>query len=484
MVTQILILIGGILLGSKSKFCVDIMAFNSKVTGSCNLCSVRFPDGDRVRFLVDCGMYQEVDTKGMNSTMEFKPETIDFVLVTHNHVDHIGRLPLLVKNGFSNPIYATNETANYLMRLALTDTLSVLTESAKVQGIQALYREEHVDKVLSLLKPVDFMTEIRPHKKIRVLFMRNGHTVGSAMILVQFVCHGCDGINLLFTGDYNNKNVFFDVPPLRKWITQLPITVIQESTYGTTDTQIDDVRFDDKISQVAQEGKNIVLLAYSFGRTQEVLYRLKRLQEQGKLSVDIPIYLDGKLGTKYTTVYPSLDIKEEMKDFLPENFVFPIGKDERMDVIQSKSQKIIVTSSGNGSYGPAQLYLPQFLPRNDTFIAYTGYTPVGTVGAAMKDAKTGSMVKTGGVVVTKQAEVEYFTEFSGHAKADALIEFLKQFEKLKLVLVNHGEPETKLEYAGRVEKEINVESVGVLDRDYFFRIDSNGLIRSIPAKLT
>lgn len=468
-------------MGSKTMFFADIMAFSSGVTGSNILCNVRFPNLTSCKFLVDCGMFQEKSSNELNKTFEFGPEYIKFVLITHSHVDHIGKLPLLVKKGYNGPIYASNEVANYLMKPALADCQSVMATDAKIRGVAPFYSENDVDKVLSLVEGKAPFEEWSPYPGIKVTFFPNAHMPGAVIILVRATFEGYDPINILFTGDYNDKNTFFSARKLPDKVLGLPITVIEESTYGTTNSSECEPRFDDKIAEVANQKRSILLLAYSFGRTQDILYRLKCLQYKRILPSNIPIYLDGKLGITYTKIYPKLDICDRMRDFLPENFQF-MNKGEREGIVNSPSPKIIVTSSGTGSFGPAQFYLPYFLPQKDAYIAFTGYTPEGTLGRKLQETEDGKTIKAGGVLVTKRAEVDYFTEFSAHAKADILLNFLRDFTELKMVLVNHGEPDTKFAFAEQVKNEINPKKVGILDREYLFRIDAYGFVKSFPTK--
>ena len=126
--------------------------------------------------------------------------------------------------------------------------------------------------------------------------------------------------------------------------------------------------------------------------------------------------------------------------------------------------------------------MPHFLAKEKAYVAFTGYTPEGTVGRKLQTTEYGKEIKVGGELVTKKAEVDYFTEFSAHAKADVLLDFLREFTDLKMVLVNHGEPETKLAFAERVKDEIHPKKVGILDRDYLFRVDAYGLVKSFPTK--
>ncbi len=469
-------------MGKYSRFYVDIMAMHDEVTGSCILVIVKFPDGRTLRFVVDCGLFQEREYDELNSVLPFNAENVDFCLVTHVHVDHIGRLPYMVKNGFFGSIFAT-ETTCKLLPLALNDSFKVLNSISKRKNVRCLYSDQDVDHTLNLLKPCKYNETIQVNENVKVTFLNNGHLVGAALILVQLSCYGYQDINLLFTGDYNNKNMFFEVNPIPKWISELPLTIIQESTYGNMNSNEIHKSFKKNIKKYTNNGGTAVILVFSLGRAQEILYELKCMQRDGELDVQIPIYFDGKLAIKYTDLYikDGLDIKEEMRDFLPQNLIF-VNKASRSEVLEDTNKKIVVTSSGMGSYGPAQRYIPEYISRENVLIQFTGYTAEGTLGSRLKEAEVGKMVEVGGLVAKKTADVEYTTEYSAHAKADEMIEFLKQFKNLKLVLVNHGESQTKNIFAERIANEVNTKRVGLLGRRYFFRVDPYGLVKTLSTK--
>ena len=469
-------------MGKKERFYVDIMATHPGVTGSCNLMNAKFPNGESLKFIVDCGLFQERKYDVYNQDFPFKAENIAFVLVTHTHIDHIGRLPLLEKNGFYKEIYATEDTCK-LMPLALHDSHKVLASSAKQKNQKCLYSETDVERVLSSLKPCSYRQTITPAEHIRVTFFKNGHLIGAAIILVQISYPGYDDINLLFTGDYHDKNLFFDVAPfLPKWVSKLPLTIISESTYGYMDsTEIEKCFRNNVLRQIGENGM-VIVPVISLGRAQEVLYEVKCMQEEGKLK-NIPIYLDGKLAIHYTGMFGNgmLAVKEKMKNFLPENLTI-VDKNIRNRIIWDWSPKILITSSGMGSYGPAHQYIQEYITREKALIHFTCYTAEGTLGRRLKDAQNGETIEIGGIVLKKRAKVEYTTEFSKHAKADEIIMFLKQFLNVKLILLNHGEEDTKRIFANRVIEEINPKKIGVLSREYFFRVNSNGLIKTLSSK--
>ncbi len=469
-------------MGAKERFYVDVMAVHPEVTGSCNLVIVKYPDGTDTRFIVDCGLFQEREYSKYNDVFPFTEENIEFCLVTHNHVDHIGRLPLLVKNGFKGKIYASFATTCFAGP-ALSDSYGVLRDVAKRNHTRDLYSETDVDKAKKQFYACDFEETVYANERIRFTLFKNGHLLGAAIILVQISYPGCEDINLLFTGDYNNKNMFFDVPSLPDWVINLPLIVVQESTYGTMNSTDIEKCFENNIIRCMDNGGTAVCMVFSLGRSQEILYVLKNMQEEGRLSQEIPIYFDGKLAHRYTKLYleEDLGIEEEMKNFLPENLIF-VDKASRPSVVEGTEQKIIVTTSGMGTYGPAQIYIPEYITRNNCLLQFTGYTTEGTLGSRLKNTEIGEVVNIGSIIRKKRANVAYTTEFSAHAKADEMIEFLKQFNQLKLVLVNHGEVGVKAEFAKRIVEEIDPKCVAVLDRSYFYRINPYGLIRTMSTK--
>ena len=468
-------------MGKKERFYVDVMAMHPEVTGSCNLVIIKLPDRDTLRIVVDCGLFQEKAYDELNETLPFKPEAVDFCFVTHNHIDHTGRLPFMVKQGYFNKIYATSDTCR-LLPLALDDSLKVLQSTAKRKNKRCIYKELDVSNTMRLLQPCEYNETIQLNEYIKATFFVNGHLLGAAVILLQISYPGLEDINLLFTGDYNSKNKFFDVPLLPEWVLELPLTIVQESTYGTTDTSDIKECFKENILNALSQGGTVVAPVFSLGRSQEILYELKLMQEDGSLDTSIPIYLDGKLALRYTELYltSDLNIKDEMREFLPENTTF-VNDSLREQVLRGKKKKIILTTSGMGSHGPAQVYIPEYVTRKKALIHFTGYTAEGTLGRKLQKGEQGEIIEVGGVMAKKLAKVEYTSEYSSHAKADEMLDFLKKFKNLRLVLVNHGNIGVKETFAERILNETDSKKVGLLGRDYFFRINHYGLVKTLAS---
>ena len=490
-VTQVnkkLFMTGGDVMGnSKIPFYVNLMALHPEVTGSCILGTVKLPYEEKTyHFAIDCGLFQEDEYREYNYEINsFNPEKLDFVLVTHNHVDHVGRLPMLIRKGYRGPIYCTEVTKS-ILNLALFDTLRIIKGTAKKFHTKLMYDEEDVANTIGQTMGVHYDVNVQINEHIKFTFLSNGHLLGSAMILLQISYPGEQDINILFTGDYNNKNMFFDVSALPKWVRKLPITVVQECTYGYMKTKEIVPVFNKNVIDAIENNNSVLLLAFSLGRSQEVLYTLKQMQDNGTLPTYIPIYFDGKLAHKYTKIYmdDELEVELKCKEFLPQNLEWVTDKEMRnvlLELLRNKQdQMIVVTSSGMGSYGPAQVYIPKFIVEDDALIHFTGYTAEGTLGRRLKEAEYGETVTVGGQILVKKAKVEYTSEFSAHAKADELIDFLKKFSNLRSVLLNHGRAEVITQFGKEVIAENICEKVYRLSRDYYFKITNHGVIKTAP----
>lgn len=466
------------------RLCVDVMSVQKQVTGSCMPIIVHLPDGGKVRFILDCGIFQEPDYLEENKVLPFNPENFEFAVLTHNHADHFGRLPYLVKKGFEGQIHCTKGTS-ILLPPALRDTLKIEKDRAKRTNSKALYSEREVDKTLVQITPHNFKERFKVSQYINLTFFKNGHLPGAAIVLVEIWYPGYESINLLFTGDYKDTNDFFDVPDLPERVLELPITVVQECTYGTTITSIPkESQFEKNLIEVLSNKGTALTLALSQGRTQEVLLRIKQMQEQGKLDVNIPIYSDGSLSRTYTNMWLNADIgvRECMRDFIPRNFNF-VDNGIRRSIMQSNGPKVIVTSSGMGSHGPAQEYLPYFLDKKNALIQFTSYLAEGTAGRQLKDSDPELPVKLfGRIFPARQANIQFSTEFSSHAKQDKLLQFLQKFKNLQTVILNHGSYECQYVYGKLLLSELPNTNICVLG-EYLFRIDSEkGLTKTIPTK--
>lgn len=451
----------------RKRLTVDFSAKHSGVSGSCIPITVNHPDGN-IRFLVDFGNYMGVEEKKCKEEktsrnydlLDFNPGNFDFVILTHCHADHNGRLPVLYKKqekdkyqrkrkeSYSGKIFTTVDTS-YMLPISMQDNEKIVRINAKHKGIKPLYTSKEVDQVLSNVVPYEFGETFYPipnRTDVKVTFFKNGHLVGAAITLVQITCRGKEeGINILFTGDYKGDNIFFDVPELPDELKRMPLYIVCESTYGASDsTQVEQV-FNNNIERwLYEDKKTILILSLSLERFPTITHTLKTMQSSF-LDRSIPIYGDGGLAIKYNNLYKyKLGIKQSMKDFLPDNFTY-VCDEERKGIISSPEKKIIVATSGMGSFGPAQEYIPHLIERTDVGIHYTSYLGQDTTGYRMVNSESEVLISS--VFKRKIAEVQTTSEFSKHAKRNELLEFLAQFQNIRGIFINHGEPDVQFQFA-------------------------------------
>ena len=469
-------------MSSRENFFAFVTALSPEVTGNCIPVGVHYPDGRKDNFLVDCGLFQERDYNDLNKMdFPFESSNIEFVLITHNHADHIGKLPILCKYGFSNKIYATKVTTK-LMPIALGDSYRIMKDEAKWKKEPPFYDEEDIKHVIENLEPCEIGEQVDINENIKVTFFDNGHIPGAAMILVQISYPGEEDINLFFTGDYKPYNFLKSIQTIPEWVYELPINVVIESTYGDTETSEIRYNFEEDVELIVEEGKNLFIPVLAQGRAQDVLYLLKQMQENGKISEEIPIYLDGDLAHLYTMMYKSgnLDIDEDKLDFIPKNFHF-VDKNSRQGVITSTKQKIVLTTSGMLDHGPAKIYLPYVITSKNWAVFLTSYCAPGTLGQRILDPKT-KTISNLGEDLEIVATIYSTNQFSSHGKVDELMELLARFKNLKLVLVNHGNTEIKERFAFRIEEAKIAKRVEILGQ-HTIKLSHYGFIKAMGAKL-
>lgn len=470
-------------MGSKERHFAYITALNPEVTGSALPVSVTTSSVRKCNFLVDCGLFQEREYNYLNQNgFPFSCEKIEFVLITHNHSDHIGKLPLLCKNGFYGKIFATKATAK-LMKISLSNSYQIMKEDAQRWKQKPLYDEEDLERAFECIEPCEIGESIQVNQNVKVTFFDNGHIVGASMILTQLSYPGEKDINILFTGDYKPYNTFKKVKAMPAWVYELPMNVVIESTYGDTETSEIEYNFERDVEKLLKERRSLFIPVLAQERAQKILYILKNMQEDGRIDENIPIYLDGDLAHQYTYMYRSklLDIDEEKLDFLPKNFHW-VNKDNRVGIMMTNTQKIILTTSGMLDHGPAQLYLPTVITRKNWVIYLTSYCSEGTLGRKLMDNVDEESVMVMGMELKIKAQIFSTSQFSSHAKANELIALLSKFKNLKLVLINHGEKETKEKFASRVEDAEVAERVEILGQ-HTFKVASYGYMKAMGAKL-
>ena len=479
---------------NKADMYLDVTALHEEVTGSCILCTVRYPDASKTQFIVDCGLFQEEKYQQNNYSFPFVPKDVEFMLVTHTHIDHIGRIPKLFKDGFSGKIY-TSTLASELMPIALTNTAEILSSSSQknskkknlidssvpiFDNTKPLFDVDDVNGAMENVVGLEYNKTFKVNEHIDVTLFKNGHTLGACCIIVKVHYKGQEPIYAFFTGDYNEKNTFFDVDEIPQKYRDLPINFITESTYGDKKKDIIQPVFDNLVLESMKNSETLIILVFAFGRMQEIKNRLKILQDEGKLSKDIRIFSDGSLAHSYDDFYKLNADHLNVKNFMPANVEIVQGYEHRNTILTDRKPKIILTTSGMGNYGPAQVYLPAYISRPKCTIIFGGYTAENTLGRKLQDVTPGELFDLNGVMTYKRAKVYTTTEFSSHAKQDELIDMMRKFTNLKTVLINHGDAGVKEIFAKVIAKEINPKHVAILGPKHTMRVGAYGLLKSYP----
>lgn len=428
-------------------------------------------EGAGKKFLVDCGMWQGKAEQEMENDQEFEfnPTDIDFVLLTHAHIDHSGRIPKLYKEGFRNKVYAHKATCD-LCALMLPDSGHIQETESEWKNrkrmrrgekpIPPIYTAEEAAKCLEIFEAVQYDQIIEITPEIHVRFNDAGHMLGSSIIEV-WVKEDDKETKTVFTGDLGNNDI-----PLLSPLTMIEDTdyLVMESTYGSRlhvkNEQKAEI-FLNVVSETLDNGGTVVIPSFAVGRTQEILYELNKLKEEKedeefirkyKILMKTPVYVDSPLAISATEVFSdNMDLfdeetKEEMaKGDNPLEFPglqFTKTADESKALNEDPRASIIISASGMCEVGRIKHHLKHNLWNPKSTILFVGYQAPGTLGYnIVNGAKT---VKIFGEEIAVNARIEYIEGYSGHADQELLMNFIYSFiKKPKHIFLVHGEPESQ-----------------------------------------
>ena len=444
-----------------------------EVTGSCTLLQTK-----NHRILVDCGMEQGADIYE-NPALPVTAGQIDAVLLTHAHIDHSGRIPMLVAQGFDGPIFTTGATAA-LCRIMLMDSAHIQefeaewrNRKAKRNGEPAyepLYTAEDVQRTLPLIQPCEYGKPYSLFDDVTVQFTDAGHLLGSASISVTVTEDG-GSETVLFSGDLGNVSR----PRIRD--PQTPPAadyVVIESTYGDR-LHGDRPDYVGHLSRVLQRtfdrGGNVVIPSFAVGRTQELLYLLREIKNRGLVTGhgDFPVWVDSPLAVEATNIY-SGDLKgyydEETLELLAqgENPIrlsglnLSITSDDSRAINFDKTPKVILSASGMCEAGRIRHHLKHNLWREDSTVLFVGYQSEGTGGRKIIDGEP--YVKLFGEEVRVRAHIETLEGISGHADRDMLLGWLGRLpQKPTRVFVNHGGDEVCDHFVTSIKETLGLDAV-------------------------
>ena len=423
------------------------------------------------KFLVDCGMWQ--GKKGMEeenfNEFDFDPKQIDFMLLTHAHIDHSGRIPKLYNEGFRNKIYAHKATCD-LCSLMLPDSGHIQEMESEWKNRKRkrrgeperppLYTAEEAARCLEIFEAVNYDEIIEIDENIHVRFNDAGHMLGSSIIELWVKEDGKE-VKTVFTGDLGNNDIpLLDSPTMIEDADYL----VMESTYGSRLHVRNDEKakiFLDVVSETLDKQGTVVIPSFAVGRTQEILYELNKIKENTddedferkyKTLMKAPVYVDSPLAISATEVFrENMDLFEEdvQKEIMsgdnPLEFPglkFTMTTDESKALNEDPTPSIIISASGMCEVGRIKHHLKHNLWNPNSTILFVGYQAPGTLGySIVNGAKT---VKIFGEEIAVNARIEYIEGYSGHADQEWLMNFIYSFiTKPKHIFLVHGEEESQ-----------------------------------------
>ncbi len=428
-------------------------------------------EGAGKKFLVDCGLFQGKATEELENQepFEYDINSIDFMLLTHAHIDHSGRIPKLYKEGFRKNIIATKATCD-LCSIMLPDSghiqemeIEWTNKKRKRKGeepLEPLYTAEEAARSLELFRAVKYDEVIEIDENIHVRFNDAGHMLGSASIEVWINENGKEE-KIVFSGDLGNNDI-----PLLSEPTMIEDTdyLIMESTYGSRLHMKNDDKaemFLDIVSETLERGGTVVIPSFAVGRTQEILFEINKLKDKRddedfrkkyEELMRVPVYVDSPLAISATEVFEdNMDLfDEETQKYISEGnnpLEFPGLKftrtvEESKALNESDESCIIISASGMCDVGRIKHHLKHNIWNPLNTILFVGYQAPGTLGYSIVNGA--KKVKIFGEEMAVNAQIEYIEGYSGHADQEGLLNFIYSFiKKPKHIFLIHGEPESQ-----------------------------------------
>lgn len=431
------------------------------VTGSCHCVEI---NGKRI--LVDCGLQQGRDEMN-NEQLPFPAKDVDYVLVTHAHIDHSGRLPLLVKQGFQGEILTTRLTAR-LLEIMLTDAAHIQESEAEYMNrkgeragrerVEPLYTVADAQATLPYLRSCEYRQTVELCEGVSVVFTDAGHLLGSASITMT-LSEGGVTKTVVFSGDIGNESqpILCDPDPLTK-----ADYVLMESTYGNRNHEGEwnyEGRLAEIIDSTLSSGGNVIIPSFAVGRAQELLYFIRRIKDWGlvKSVPDFPVYIDSPLAEAATTIFcgdvhgyvdeDALEMSTDEKRMLTFSNLHMVksGEDSRQ-LNDDPTPKVIISASGMCDAGRIRHHLKHNLWRYNSTIVFVGYQVPGTLGRKLIDGA--ESVKLFGEDIAVRAKIVNFKGLSAHADHDHLVSWVQSFDpKPARVFVVHGDEDVAPAFA-------------------------------------
>ncbi len=435
-----------------------------EVTGSCHHLKI-----GKIQILIDCGMFQGRDEDLNYEEFGFDPKKIDYLILTHAHLDHIGRVPLLVKKGFNKKIICTKATYE-IAKLMLANSANILQEKPK-----PLYNINDVAPALDLFNTfLEYNESMKLTKDIKISFKNAGHILGAASVKIKFKEDNIKK-SVVFSGDIGQESRII-TSKVNFW--KKANYVFIESTYGASlheKITLSTNKFKKQILETLHNKGTVVIPSFALERTQEILFLLKQMSEEGELK-NIPVFLDSPLAINVTKVFerfPHLFSKKVQKTIEQGNNPFDFeelqttySKEESTQINHVTKPKIIIAGSGMCEGGRVKYHLVRHLSDANSLILFIGYQVEGTLGRRIIN-KRDDIIITGQTIKVK-AKVEQIDGFSAHADQEGLLKFIEKLKELDCVYLIHAD-KPKLEvFKSKIKEQLHqkVHIVKMRERIY------------------
>lgn len=400
------------------------------------------------KFFVDMGMFQGVDSDKKNHRIpDVDFSKINCCLLTHAHLDHCGRIPMMFANGFMGKVWATQPTID-LVEIVWRDALKIAQMDNGLAN--TLYGDVDVNTAISRLSPVEYLKWFEVCDGVRARYFDAGHILGSASVEIV-VTEGNSVKRVVFSGDLGNYP-----SPLVK-ITEGPSAadfVVMESTYGNRFHQPrgEEEKIIASVCRDAFErGGTVLMPAFSLERTQEFLHMFDHMRRNGNIPSEMPVYLDSPMGLRATTVFEKYPqyfnehmrdhfLKDDPFDFPGLHLLFSAKESHRID--KSDESKIIIAGSGMMTGGRIVAHAKKYLPEEKNIIVFSGFQSPGTLGREILDGNKEIVIDS--LRIPVNAQVVEITTMSGHADQGQLLGWLSNINGVKTVFLSHGEDDARL----------------------------------------
>ncbi len=473
----------------KIRFC----GATTGVTGSCHLLMT-----EKHNVLLDCGQFQGGKAQeALNyEPFPFEPSEIECMILSHAHIDHCGRIPLLVKRGFRGKIYCTDATAD-LLEVMLRDSGYIHEKDAEWQSkrnaragkppVEPLYTEKDAEEALQYVQPILYDQQIQLNDDMKIVFNDAGHILGSAITEI-WVREGEKESKIVFSGDLGMP----DRPILRDpTIIKKADCVIMETTYGsrnhpenaTSIKQLIDI-----VIKTIKRGGTVVIPSFAVGRTQELIFEFNRFYEKSspdyKADLDkVMVYVDSPMAQTATEVFRknAQVFDDETKEYILKgdnpldfkNLRFTRSTDESRQLNLDKKPKVIISASGMCEAGRIRHHLKHNLWDARNSVIFVGYQGEGTLGRTLIEGKKD--ITLFGEDVHVAAEIYNLEGFSGHADQNGLLNWVSGFQKApKQIFLVHGEEESKLTFAALLKEKLGYDPIAVMGNSEF-ELDMNDI---------